>query len=94
MNVRLTVMNARERVGRNVRRLRVAAGVTQEVLAVDAKLETTHVSRIERGLGNPTLDVLERLADALSVEIEALVARSHDASRSALPNLKRGRKPK
>lgn len=87
-------MNARERVGRNVRRLRVAAGITQEALAVDARLETTHVSRIERGLGNPTLDVLERLAGALSVEIETLVARDHDTGRGALPTLKRGRKPK
>ncbi len=86
-------MNARERVGRNIRRLRVAAGITQEMLAVDAKLEAAHVSRIERGLGNPTLDVLSRIAKALDVEVEALIARV-ESGRGTLPNLKRGRKRK
>ena len=86
-------MNPRERLGRHVRRLRVAAGLSQEALAVDAKLEASHVSRIERGLSNITLDVMARLAEALHVDVEALIAKS-GAEEAQIENLKRGRKPK
>lgn len=62
-------MNARERVAWNLRRIRVARGLAQEVLAVDAEVDRTYVSRLERNLENPTVAVLERLAAALEVEI-------------------------
>jgi transcriptional regulator with XRE-family HTH domain len=65
-------MDAKELVAWNVRRLRVARGVAQEALAVDAGIDRTYVSRVERNLENPTVAVLERLAKALSVEIVAL----------------------
>ena len=61
-------MKAGALVARNIRRLRVANGLSQEVLAVDAEIDRTYVSRLERGLENPTVIVLERLANALSVE--------------------------
>jgi transcriptional regulator with XRE-family HTH domain len=86
-------MDARERLGRHVRRLRVAAGLSQEALALDAKLEASHVSRIERGLSNVTLDVMSRLAGALHVDVEALMAQS-GAEEAQVESLKRGRKPK
>jgi transcriptional regulator with XRE-family HTH domain len=56
-------------VARNLRRLRVQCGISQEVLAVDASIDRTYVSRLERGLENPTVAVLERLARALNAEI-------------------------
>jgi transcriptional regulator with XRE-family HTH domain len=62
-------MNARALVARNLRRLRVQHGVSQEALAVDAAIDRTYVSRLERGLENPTVAVLERLSQALSTEI-------------------------
>jgi len=65
-------MDAKELVAWNVRRLRVARGVAQEALAVDAGIDRTYVSRVERNLENPTVAVLERLAKALGVEIVAL----------------------
>jgi len=39
---------------------------------VDAEIDRTYVSRLERGLENPTVAVLERLAKALSANIEEL----------------------
>jgi len=45
-------MNARALVARNLRRLRVRKGLSQEVLAVDAQIDRTYVSRLERGLEN------------------------------------------
>jgi transcriptional regulator with XRE-family HTH domain len=62
-------MNAQALVARNLRRLRVARGVSQEILAVDAGIDRTYVSRLERVLENPTVAVLERLAEALGVSI-------------------------
>ncbi len=42
------------------------------MLAVDAGIDRTYVSRLERGLENPTVAVLERLSRALSSNIEEL----------------------
>jgi transcriptional regulator with XRE-family HTH domain len=65
-------MDARELVTWNLRRLRVERGLAQEALAIDAGIDRTYVSRLERGLENPTVAVLERLAAALSVQITEL----------------------
>jgi transcriptional regulator with XRE-family HTH domain len=62
-------MKARALVARNLRRLRVHNGLSQEVLAVDAQIDRTYVSRLERGLENPTVAVHERLAEALDAQI-------------------------
>jgi transcriptional regulator with XRE-family HTH domain len=56
-------------VARNIRRLRVAQGLSQEALAVDAGVDRTYVSRLERGLENPSVAVLEKLASALQSSI-------------------------
>ena len=86
-------MHPRHRLARNVRRLRVEAGLSQEAVATDARLEVVHVSRIERALANPTVDVLVRLARALGSDISALFA-PVDARAAVPANLKRGRKAK
>lgn len=62
-------MRAQLVVARNIRRLRVLRLLSQESLAVDASIDRTYVSRLERGLENPTVAVLERLAGALDTEI-------------------------
>jgi transcriptional regulator with XRE-family HTH domain len=59
-------------IARNIRRLRLERGLSQEALAVDAWIDRTYVSRLERGLENPTVSVLEKLARALSSNIEDL----------------------
>jgi len=56
-------------VARNLRRLRVERAVSQEALAVDAKVDRTYVSRLERAIENPTILVLERLAKALDADV-------------------------
>ena len=48
--------------------------VSQESFAVDAGIDRTYVSRLERGLENPTVGVLEQIAVALRVEITELFA--------------------
>ena len=65
-------MDVRERVGNNVRRLRKKQGISQEELADRAALHRTYISGVERGVRNPTVVVLEKVADALGVELSAL----------------------
>jgi transcriptional regulator with XRE-family HTH domain len=79
-------MKAGALVARNIRRLRVARGLSQEALAVDAEIDRTYVSRLERGLENPSVAVLERLAKALSANIEELfkVPRARRSSSSTI----------
>jgi transcriptional regulator with XRE-family HTH domain len=58
---------ARRVLARNVRRLREAKGLSQEKLAELADMRQAHVSEIESGLTNLTLDNLQALAVALGV---------------------------
>ena len=60
-------------VGRNVRRLRLEKGVTQEQLAHDAELDVTYLRGIERERRNPSLMVMARLATALDVALPLLL---------------------
>jgi transcriptional regulator with XRE-family HTH domain len=62
-------MRAQALVARNLRRLRVERNLAQEALAADAGIDRTYVSRLERGLENPTIALLEQLADALDATI-------------------------
>lgn len=66
-------MDVRQRVGRNIRRLREASGRSQEEFAFDAGIHRTYVSGVERGHRNPTLTVLEKFAEALKVSVAELV---------------------
>ena len=73
-------MRARELVGWNLRRLRVAAGVSQDRLGFDAGVDRAYVGAIERGEMNPSVEVLERLAETLSSPlIEFFVVPASDA---------------
>jgi transcriptional regulator with XRE-family HTH domain len=65
-------MEGRELVAWNLRRIRVARGLSQEKLAVDAEIDRTYISGLERGIVNPTVSVLGRLAEALSIPIADL----------------------
>jgi transcriptional regulator with XRE-family HTH domain len=84
-------MKAQMIVARNIRRLRVARGISQEVLAVDASIDRTYVSRLERGLENPTVAVLERLAGALNCEAADLFDKAK-VSKAAIAPLRSGRR--
>ena len=86
-------MKAQALVARNLRKLRVQQGLSQENLAVDAQIDRTYVSRLERGLENPTVAVLERLAEALGSKIDDFFAASSSGEKP-LPPLPGGRKRK
>ena len=60
-------------VGRNVRRLRLSVGLSQEELAVRAGLHRTYVSSIERGQRNISIENVFALARALGCRPQDLL---------------------
>ncbi|MGI3898902.1 MAG: helix-turn-helix domain-containing protein [Janthinobacterium lividum] len=86
-------MNGRARLAWNVRHLRALRGLSQEALAVDAGVAAPYLSGIERRFVNPTIDVLDRLANALGVEVDELL-RAYDTESAPPQPLKAGRKPR
>lgn len=65
-------MDIQKLVAWNIRRLRVAKGLSQEALAVDAGVDRTYVSKLERAKDNPSLEIMNRLARACDVDIVEL----------------------
>jgi transcriptional regulator with XRE-family HTH domain len=67
-------MDIRRRVGLNVKSIREERGWSQEHLAFESELHRTYISGVERGVRNPTVVVLEKIAKALGVGPEKLMA--------------------
>ena len=67
-------MDIRRQVGLNVKRLRQAKGWSQEKFAFESGFHRTYISGIERGIRNPTVTVIEKLAVTLDVSPEELFA--------------------
>lgn len=61
-----------QQFGRNLRRLRIQKGLTQEDLANDAEIPINQVGRIERGDINTTIGTAALLAAVLKVNLEEL----------------------
>jgi transcriptional regulator with XRE-family HTH domain len=53
-------------LGQELRKARIAAKMTQEQVAAGARLSREYVSQLERGRYQPTVEVLMRLAAAMS----------------------------
>ena len=60
-------------LGRNVRKEREARGLAQEQLAFEAGMKRSYLSELERGLRNPSVRALGRLAEALSISPSTLL---------------------
>ena len=63
----------RKKFGNHLRELRVERKLTQEELADRAGMHFTYIGQIERGLRNPSLVNLEKIAKALRVDAGALL---------------------
>lgn len=67
------MVDVRQRLARNLRKLRLAKGVSQEAFAEEAGLHRTYISDLERGERNPTITVVDKIARALDVPIGELL---------------------
>lgn len=64
----------RQSLAYNIRSRRSQQGLSQEALALNAEVDRTYVSQIERAVGNPSLLVLCKLAAILQVDTMDLIA--------------------
>jgi transcriptional regulator with XRE-family HTH domain len=69
----LAVVDVRQRLARNLRRLRNEKGWSQEDYADRAGVHRTYVSGLERGTRNPTIIIVDKLAETLGVSAGALL---------------------
>jgi transcriptional regulator with XRE-family HTH domain len=74
-----TLQELRFDLAANLKALRKSAGIAQERLALDAGVDRTVVSKIERGVTNPSLEILLRLANQLNVPVGQLLLQSVEA---------------
>ena len=65
VNVHKPVLSLRLIFAKNIRLVRIQAGVSQECLAAEAGLDRAFVGTLERGQRNISIDNVERIANAL-----------------------------
>lgn len=63
-----------KKIGANIKRIRLERGLTQVDLVgkIEARIDTTNISRIEKGRTNATIHTLFRISQALEVPLSEL----------------------
>lgn len=77
--------NQKQLLGSRIKELRSATGLTQAIFSEKVGIESKYLSRIEVGSCYPSLEVLERIADALQVEMKELFDYLHHDNRISSP---------
>lgn len=83
--------SADELLAWNLKKYRIAAGLSQQQLGEKANVDRTYVGRLERVVENPSIAILDKLAAALSVHVSALL-QIPDLGEDAPSPMKAGRK--
>lgn len=65
-------MDVQKLIGKNIKKHRLAAKVSQEELASRIEADQAYVSRLEAGQLNPTVTTMHQVAQALGIEIKLL----------------------
>ncbi len=66
--------------GKVLRKLRTKHALSQEKLAFEAELQRNYVSLIERGINQPTITTIFKLAAALKLQPSAMIQMVEDES--------------
>jgi transcriptional regulator with XRE-family HTH domain len=74
-------MDVRRRVGLNLKKLREEQGFSQESFADHCGLHRTYISGIERGVRNPTVVIIDKIARALNVPAGQLLREARAAAK-------------
>ncbi len=64
--------------GQNLKTLRTDKKISQTTLAKSIQVHPNHVSRYERDIAMPSIEVAQRMAEALEVSIDTLVYGKND----------------
>lgn len=71
-------MNLADYFGQAVRRHRELLRLSQEELANRADIDRTYMSGVERGVRNPSLEVMQRIATALGADLDVIFATARE----------------
>ena len=58
--------------GANLKRIRLAKKISQEELSYQSDLDISQIGRIERGIVNTSICVMQRISKALNIEMKEL----------------------
>ncbi len=67
-------MGSNKKLGKNIKKAREEANLTQEQAAVKAGIHVNYFARVERGEQTPSVEVLEEIAKAVKVRAADLLA--------------------
>jgi len=67
----------REVLSQNIKRLRKDMGLAQEKLGLESGVDRTLVSKIERQIANPSLEILSKIATQLQVSVVELLTKKN-----------------
>jgi transcriptional regulator with XRE-family HTH domain len=68
------------KLGEKIKKLRKAKRFTQGELADKVGISSNHLSRLERGVFQPSIEVVKRLASELDVDVDGLLSEEDDSS--------------
>ena len=86
-------MDIRAILAANLRSLRREKGLSQEELAHRADIDRTYISSLERWVYAAGIDVIDRLARALGVEVADLLRPPHAGKNGRVSKAPRKREP-
>lgn len=70
-------MKVSQVLGKRIEYLRKSKGWSQLELALESEVNKNYLCDLEKGRRNPSLEILERIADALNVSLEELFKGVH-----------------
>ena len=67
------VEDINKKIGKRIAELRKLAGLSQVQLAESTKVSAEYISRLERGINAPSVEVLNKMADPLKAEVRDIL---------------------
>jgi transcriptional regulator with XRE-family HTH domain len=74
MSYEKELANLKANLSKNIKKYRKDKGLAQERLALEAGVDRTLVSKIEREIGNPSIEILFKISTILDVSISELLS--------------------
>jgi transcriptional regulator with XRE-family HTH domain len=66
-------MNESEKLGKNLKKIRIAKGISQGQIGRTLEVDKSFISNIENGKTNPTLSTIAKIAKAVGVSVDKLL---------------------
>ena len=68
----------RSELANEIRQSRRRLGLSQEALALQADVDRTYVSQLERGIANPSILILHRISTVLGMDLSISLQKAPD----------------